>query len=400
MVSRAALLVPARKILICALIFLGLLALYGWQLSRPAVLVWDEQIHVPAAQAVLAGTGPKLHFLRHPPLGKEIMALSIWALGEGFFTYRFPSALAAAASGLLVFLLGWKLTNRWGTGIVAVLFWSTSTLVYLHARLAMLDMMTTFFFLAAWCAYFPIIKNPQASSRNWLYLACALVAIGGGIKIIDFILYPIFFLGLILLRRQWPLKKSLPHFFIAALGFPILFFCLAFLREGYSLPEFRGLLRAMYALQVLPHRDFAGLSPWYDWFLLKAQVWYWSPHHSSSQRFGALCVNNPVLWLAGTVSILFLLLRGPKSQRLGIWLFSLAVPLQIVFWMIFKKQTILTYGLLLEPMFCIATPALLQAFSAKLKKVPNLFWIWSLILVLGSGYYFWRVFPEVFGQFY
>jgi dolichyl-phosphate-mannose-protein mannosyltransferase len=81
----------------------SLLSLLSWSLHTPALLVgvttpekfyFDEAHYVPAARAMLEPVLPSLLLNpMHPPLAKELMAVSIRVFGDVPLGWRYPSVL-------------------------------------------------------------------------------------------------------------------------------------------------------------------------------------------------------------------------------------------------------------------------------------------------------------------
>jgi 4-amino-4-deoxy-L-arabinose transferase and related glycosyltransferases of PMT family len=381
------------------LIFFASLAMYCFRLGQIQSLVWDEEYHVLAAQSYSQSDRTAYLNRNNPPLGKELIALSMKILGDNFFAYRLPSALAAAGVAALLFFLGTRLASRWIGGLLAAGLWLSSTLAYVHARLATLDMMTTFFFIASLAAFLPVLwpsppagssttKAPSSRDLSALYLACFLAALGANVKVLCYLLFPLLLLGLVLARQRWPLKSSLAHLFFATLIFSLLGLILSYGLLGFSPGEIPGELKKMVFLQSKPHREYLSLSPWYEWFLLQASHWYPSQLRDSGDRIYVWCSNNPVLWVAGSFGVVFLFIFGRKQPYYTV--LAAAIPLQIAFWAVFKKQTILYYGLPMEPIFCLCAMLALYELSRKLGKDRIFFNSWAAVLLAASGYYIFQ----------
>ncbi len=379
-------------------IFLCLLPFYLFRLGYPHIQVWDEAYHVPAAQSYLAGVKSSYRNPGNPPLGKEFIALSIRFFGDKPWAHRLPSALAAAALGAILFLAAFYLCG-WECGLLAVLLWLSSPLAYLHGRLAMLDMPTAFFYTAGLVAFLPVLKNPdRAGRRRWIVLACFLAALGTAVKVIVAALFPLFLIGLFLVRGRLPLKRSLPVLFAASAAAILLAWTAAYGFLGFWPSEIPTQIDRMIRMQSTLHKDYAGLSTWQEWFLGQGSLWFHSEKNEAGLRFAALCANNPLLWIPGGLATLGLLIKGWRGDSTAAYL-GLAVPIQILFWVLLKSQWILSYGLSMEPVFCLAIPFLLNGlFQAKAggRKFAA---VWGFCLVAAAGFYFVKVYPQVFGYF-
>ncbi len=388
--------------ILTSVVFLVSLSFYFYRIDQPSIQIWDEQYHIPAAHSYLIGIKENYKNLRNPPLGKELIALSNKTFGDNFFAYRLPSALAAAGIAALLFWIACSLTGKWMGGCLALGLWLTSTLAYIHAHLAMLDMLTAFFLFAGLAAFLHIFPSPRLpvspSPRfyiKWLYLACLMAGLGGAIKVLDYLLLPLFFIGLLTLRKQWPLSQSLPHLFAAGVLFPAFVLFLTYGVLGFAPNEIPRQMALIAKLQSAHHRDFLGLSPWYDWFLLKGSLWYYSDLLETGKRVKVLCINNPILWILGTASLGILFVFGILKKNAIFLLIFLSVLLQIIFWMVFKDQTILTYGLPMEPIFCMAIALALFEITKNLKKADLTYHIWAITLFLASAFFFWRQHPFI-----
>lgn len=377
------------------LIFFGALALFSYSLGHVKALVWDEQYHVVASQYFLVRNSQAYFNPNNPPLGKILIALSRFLLGDTFFAYRFPSALSGAGVAALLAWFGARCSKSLMGGLLASALWLTSTLAYIHARLAMLDMMTTFFFLASFAAFSMVLQNPLSESEKneasgkkllWLYIACFLAAWGGAIKVLCYLLFPLFLLGLVLIRKQWPLRKALPHLIYATLVFSSMALIFSYSFLGASVQDIPQKLKEMYILQSSLHRDHANLSFWYEWFLFQGSHWYGSQALAQGLHIYVWCTNNPILWISGALSLIYLSLCS-RNKPLEILVVA-SVFIQILFWAFFKKQTILYYALPIEPFFCIAIVLTLSELAHRLKKGRAFFLTWSWVLVLASSLFF------------
>jgi dolichyl-phosphate-mannose-protein mannosyltransferase len=138
----------ARCGLISVIIFLGAHLAFLVSLGTPEKFVFDEVHYVPAARQMLeqAPQGPMLNPM-HPPLAKQIMALSIRVLGDTAFGWRYPATVFGAFSVVAIYLCALALFARQSTAIAASLIAFFNQMLFVQARIAMLDVFALAFAL-------------------------------------------------------------------------------------------------------------------------------------------------------------------------------------------------------------------------------------------------------------
>ncbi|RXH41962.1 phospholipid carrier-dependent glycosyltransferase [Bradyrhizobium zhanjiangense] len=144
----------SRSAVIAVAIFLvaHLALLIG--LATPEKFVFDEVHYVPAARQMLTPvmSEPMLNPM-HPPLGKELIAASIAALGDNAFGWRYPATLFGALAVVAIYLCGLALFSAQGPAIAAALIAGSNQMLYVQARIAMLDIFALGFGLLATAAF-------------------------------------------------------------------------------------------------------------------------------------------------------------------------------------------------------------------------------------------------------
>jgi dolichyl-phosphate-mannose-protein mannosyltransferase len=144
----------ARVCLISVIIFLGAhLALLAG-VSNPKKFVFDEVHYVPAAQQMLAPViGEPMLNPMHPPLAKQIIALSIRAFGDNSFAWRFPGTLFGALAVVAIYLCGLAVFGSQREAIVSALIAFFNQMLFVMARTAMLDVFALTFGLFGIAAF-------------------------------------------------------------------------------------------------------------------------------------------------------------------------------------------------------------------------------------------------------
>ena len=166
------------------LILFIFLIVYLLPLGARDLAVPDETRYAEIPREMIA-TGdwmaPHLNGVRYfekPVMGYWIHAVSILIFGENNFAVRFPSALSAGLSGMLIFWLvgsgaGEKGTRKFSAAGLATLIFLTCFEVFGVGNTAVLDNLFALFLTAAIAAFYVATeKHPRtADEKAWLVLA-------------------------------------------------------------------------------------------------------------------------------------------------------------------------------------------------------------------------------------
>ena len=140
--------------LIAVFIFIVAHAVLLIGLATPGKFVFDEVHYVPAARQMLlpASREPVLNPM-HPPLGKELIALSIRSFGDNSFGWRYAGTLFGALAVAAIYLCGLALFAAQGPAIAAAAIALLNQMLFVQARAAMLDIFALGFGLLAIAAF-------------------------------------------------------------------------------------------------------------------------------------------------------------------------------------------------------------------------------------------------------
>ncbi|WP_407159138.1 phospholipid carrier-dependent glycosyltransferase [Bradyrhizobium sp. STM 3557] len=140
--------------LIALFIFIVAHAALLVRLSTPEKFVFDEVHYVPAARQILlpAPSSSQLNPM-HPPLGKQLIALSIRSFGDNAFGWRYASTVFGALAVMAIYLCGLALFAAQGPAIAAAAIALFNQMLFVQARVAMLDVFATGFSLLAIAAF-------------------------------------------------------------------------------------------------------------------------------------------------------------------------------------------------------------------------------------------------------
>ena len=97
----------------------------------------------------------------HPPLAKQLIALSIRSFGDGPLGWRYPGVLFGALAIVAVYLCGLALFERRGPAVAAALLAFFNQMVFVQSRIAMLDIFALAFGLLGIAAFMHGFRKPR-----------------------------------------------------------------------------------------------------------------------------------------------------------------------------------------------------------------------------------------------
>jgi dolichyl-phosphate-mannose-protein mannosyltransferase len=143
--------------------------------TTPDKFYFDEVHYVPAARQMLEPVmpSPMLNPM-HPPLAKQLIALSIRTFGDGPLGWRYPGTLFGALAIVAVYLCGLALFAAQGPAIASALLAFSNQMLFVQSRIAMLDIFALAFGLFGIAAFMHGFRKP----RPHLHFALAGLAFG------------------------------------------------------------------------------------------------------------------------------------------------------------------------------------------------------------------------------
>jgi len=385
------------------LAFLGLCLV---RLTVPSTPFFDEIHYLPAARAILELSRPLNP--EHPPLGKEILALGIALFGDRPLGWRIMPVLFGTL-GLFAAMraLWFASARRFATLAFGVLL-ATSPHLFVHSRIAMLDVfMASFVLVALWmCA--GAVRRP-ASARWRLALAgvalgCAMAAKWNAIPVAN--VPGLAFLLARLLAARWraltarsgaPIEGMtlleaglwlglLPVVTYAACYWP------NFLYAERAISPF-GLIewhRHMFDLQEQVVRPHTYMSVWYQWMSNWRAIWYLYENIDGAQR-GVLLVGNPLTMLIGLPAMLWCAWAAVWRRRWDAAAVFALYAVSFGMWIVAPKPVQFYYHYFVPSCFLMAGLAL--ALDAVWRRGGRWRWLPLGVLAVTCGLfaYFWPV---------
>ncbi|WNC22200.1 MULTISPECIES: phospholipid carrier-dependent glycosyltransferase [unclassified Thermosynechococcus] len=162
------------------LLWLFALATRFWGLTRFPTLVFDEVYFARFGRNYLAGVP---FFDAHPPLGKYLIALSIW-LGGGFhpWGYRWLNALMGSLIPIAVAVLAYLLTRRSPVALLSGLFVALDGLFLVESRYALINISLVLFGVVAQILWLWGLRYQGRARSLWLMAAGIAFGACGAVK--------------------------------------------------------------------------------------------------------------------------------------------------------------------------------------------------------------------------
>lgn len=166
----------SRAALVAAVIFMVAHVAFLTGISNPDKLYFDEVHYVPAARQMLAAdTSAPLLNPMHPPLAKQMIALSIHVFGDTPLGWRYAGALFGAVAIVGVYFCGLALFGMQSAAIGAAMIAFFNQMVFVQSRIAMLDIFALAFGLFATAAF---LRGFREQQPRWWF---ALAGLAGGL---------------------------------------------------------------------------------------------------------------------------------------------------------------------------------------------------------------------------
>lgn len=295
-----------RTLLIAFLLFAAGVLVYADNIERPPGITFDEAHYVKAARHYTNGTivdpawgDPRPVNFEHPPFAKYLIALSMKTLGDGEAGWRGASVVVGASGLAAVYLLGSRLFQSTGAGLVAALFLLWDPMYFLHARISMLDVFPAAFGLWAFALGMAASRRQRAAGALFLGLAIAS-------KYVALFLVPVFLLLQLARSRPGRAVHRWAEAVLISLAVPLVVWLATYVpyftywahHGGFSvlLQEFLLIQVAAFAWDFASNarHDYAS-KPW-TWLPMIKPVWYAVTTYPDGRVAYVYSVGNPALW--------------------------------------------------------------------------------------------------------
>jgi dolichyl-phosphate-mannose-protein mannosyltransferase len=165
----------ARNAVVAIILFLSAHVALLVGVTTPEKFYFDEVHYVPAARQMLEPVMPTpMLNPMHPPLAKQLIALSILTFGDVPLGWRYPAALFGALAIVAMYFCGLALFAAQGPAIASALLAFFNQMLFVQSRIAMLDIFALAFGLFGIAAFMHGFRQ----SRPHRWFASAGLAFG------------------------------------------------------------------------------------------------------------------------------------------------------------------------------------------------------------------------------
>lgn len=376
-------------------IFILSFVLFGWNIQTPSTLNFDEAHYVPAAKELLKGNVKPNR--EHPPVGKYFIAAGIALLGDNSDGWRVMSALFGALTVVAVVALAkaWGLTliEQWQVGVIAM----CNQMIFVLARIAMLDVFMFFFSFAATALFFHVWLQPDPAKVRRRLIWCGIFfGIGAGCKWSAVFPWAMI-LGLVVVSPLLAKKKMAPIFPVSVFRWPLYLivlpvfsYFLTFLpiwiigNEPMNLWAILNGQHTMYSLQQSVAASHPYLSHWYSWPIMYRPVWlkFEPVQGQAGWVYASLLIGNLVIAWAGLPVFLLLLRQAFMKNDLIARLIALSYFCLWLPWAILSHRV--QFLFYYTPAFIILSYACVYA----LRPWPRVRWGFVISTVVAFAYYY------------
>ncbi len=319
--------------------------LFVLYIQFPATLNFDEYHYIPSARQFLALAENRNY--EHPPLGKELIALGMALFGDRPIGWRFMSTVFGALTVAGTYVAGLALFRTQLSAVFVALITGFNNLVYVQARIAMLDTFMAGFLVWSFAfglrALFPLDSAvpdgtaPEGRRRDLAFsgvalgLACAckwfalvpwaaLLALMAAYRLLHFwkvrfdsparthstsTFFPLPESGL----SVWDFLKAWVLLPVAAYYATFLPFLWTHKANGnaHSLSEILFTMQKRMwngQLRVISPHPYS--STWLQWPLMSRPIWYaFVPFEEKRWVRGVVLIGNPLVLWGGLAALLF-----------------------------------------------------------------------------------------------
>ncbi len=381
----------SRKILLLLILIAVILRVYHF--NFPNEYVFDEVYHVFTAREYLKlnkdawnpwakpPEGVGYEWL-HPPLAKEIMALSMYSFKTtDFWAARLPGLLLGIISIYLIYQISLLLFKDPRASLTTALIFSVDGLVFVQSRTGMNDVYLVAFILFSLLFF---LNRRYLVSAIFLGLACS--SKWPGVFLI--LVYGFYFL--VNSRENWIRKVINFSYFLSVPPLIYLLSYTPYFLQGYTTNDLVEMHKQIWGYQTNLKASHDYASPWWHWPLNLTPVWYYVKYFDVNRMANIFASGNLTVFYFGLISLLITLYQTIKTRSLSFILVTLGYLAFLLPWSISPRIMFLYH-------YSPAVPFLSLSLGFQLTRLyKNYHQIyWGIIFLIFTSFLF--IYPFLTG---
>jgi dolichyl-phosphate-mannose--protein O-mannosyl transferase len=386
---------------VCVAIFVVAHLAFLAGLAKPEKFVFDEVHYVPAARQMLGPvmSEPMLNPM-HPPLAKQIIAVSIRTFGDNAFGWRYPATLFGALCLVAIYLCALTLFSAQAPAIAASLIAFFNQMLFVQSRIAMLDIFALGFALLGIAAF----MHGYRKVRPHAYFAASGLAFGLSAACKWSGLFPlavaILIIAVVKLMQSWRTifadgdaadwyRPDLwpgfgaRHFIGCFVLLPALAYLPSFIvLYGLSPSDILEAQRRIFAdntTSAIPGHTY--MSSWPSWPFLIRPVWYLFDKVDDDNIAAIVLLGNPLVLWPALLALVVCLRDWIVARRADTFLILAFYFGPYLAWALLPR----TLGFLYYYMPAATTASLALVYALTRKGMPR--WaLWGYVVTAGAGF--------------
>ncbi len=352
-----------------------------WRLGIPGEVNFDEEYYVPMAGDYFYGLNDTVFEASHPPFATYIIGMGIGLLGDNALGWRIMSVIFSVMQTGVLYLFAKKLFKNHIPALFAAFLLTFDFLHFVHSRLGMLDIFSSFFNLLSYYLFYLYLED-DGDYYLWatglslaLGAACkwtSLFAVGG----IMVIICGAWIFSLIS-RQRFPFADKLRSVNLlkvvtALLIIPFLFQIISFMpllgTPGAAIDKIRDMMHY--------HKHLAGKddisSPWWSWIFVTNPIQYLQIEEGPPEvieESGTIVVNhgnrqilvksavtgmgNPLVWWLTIPAFIICIILSYRERNPGGVFACMPFIFQYLAWAFVNRITYLFYMIDVVPYICL-----------------------------------------------
>lgn len=336
----------------------------------------------------------------HPPVGKLIQAIPILIMGMTPFAWRFAGNCFGILMVFLVYLFAKRLFKKTSYATVASLLVALDNFHFAQTRMGTIDTeLVVFSLLSVYFMYQYVVMDKSDTlikKLRYLFLSGLFFGLTISTKwsgvftglLICIMFFQDFISENFAKNRRW--TKNTTKIFISCFLFfliiPILIYVSSYLlfpKVGpfgsvKTFSEFFEQMHQIFAYHSNLTEGHPFSSPWYTWPLLVKPVWLHVAYYPNDLIETISEVGNPLIWWAGAISLVVILIRSfVKKDKMGLFL----VGAVLIMWLPYISigRCMFLYHFFPAYPFMILTLAYMLKLIAEKRENKSVLWVFTFL---------------------